>query len=155
MLSGFVVGVGGALYGHYFVTFSPFDFYFDITFLTIAMLVVGGMRSVTGAVLGTYFLTIINEAFRRWEVNGLGGVTPPSGTANLVLAFVLLVTLILRPRGITGGKEVPWPSEWRLPRWRRPSLAELRAAVLRTATESAAPVPEGAPGAEASPDRLR
>ena len=33
VLSGFVVGVGGALYGHYFVTFGPDDFYFNITFL--------------------------------------------------------------------------------------------------------------------------
>ena len=52
VLSGFVVGVAGALYGHFFVTFSPFDFYFDITFLTIVMLIVGGMTSVTGAVVG-------------------------------------------------------------------------------------------------------
>jgi hypothetical protein len=50
--------------------------------------------------------------FRRWEVNGLAGVTPPSGTANLVLAGVLLVTLILRPKGLTGGKEIPWPGDW-------------------------------------------
>jgi branched-chain amino acid transport system permease protein len=112
VLSGFVVGAAGALYGHYIVTFSPDQFYFDITFLTIAMLVVGGMTSVTGAVIGCYLLTIVNEVFRRWEVNGLAGVTPPSGTANLVLAGVLLVTLILRPKGLTGGKEIPWPGEW-------------------------------------------
>jgi branched-chain amino acid transport system permease protein len=112
VLSGFVVGAAGALYGHYIVTFSPDQFYFDITFLTIAMLVVGGMTSVTGAVIGCYLLTIVNEVFRRWEVNGLAGVTPPSGTANLVLAGVLLVTLILRPKGLTGGKEILWPGEW-------------------------------------------
>jgi branched-chain amino acid transport system permease protein len=112
VLSGFVVGAAGALYGHYIVTFSPDQFYFDTTFLTIAMLVVGGMTSVTGAVVGCYLLTIVNEVFRRWEVNGLAGVTPPSGTANLVLAGVLLVTLILRPKGLTGGKEVPWPGDW-------------------------------------------
>ena len=114
VLSGFVVGVAGALYGHYFVTFSPFDFYFGLTFLTVAMLVVGGMTSVTGAVVGCYLLTVVNELFRRWEVNGLASVTPPSGTANLVLAFVLLAALILRPKGITGGKEIPWPGDWRL-----------------------------------------
>jgi branched-chain amino acid transport system permease protein len=84
------------------------------------MLVVGGMTSVTGAVVGCYFITFIYEAFRRWEVNGLGGATPPAGTANLVLALMLLLTLILRPKGLTGGKEVPWPTEWRLPR--RPTL---------------------------------
>ena len=119
-LSGFVVGVAGALYGHYFVTFGPDDFFFNqgfnIVLLTIAMLVVGGMTSVTGAVVGCYFITVIYEAFRRWEVNGLGGVTPPSGTANFVLAVILVVTLVLRPKGITGGREIPWPGDWSLRR---------------------------------------
>lgn len=124
-LSGFVVGVAGALYGHFFVTFSPLDFYFDITFLTIVMLIVGGMTSVTGAVVGVYFITFVRELFRRWEVDGFAGVTPPSGTANLVLAAVLLVTLILRPKGITGGKEIGWPGDWRF--------------VRRRSTEAAAP----------------
>ena len=119
VVSGFVCGVAGALYGHFFVTFSPFDFYFDITFLTIVMLIVGGMTSVTGAVVGVFFITFINELFRRWEVDGFAGVTPPSGTASLVLAVVLLVTLILRPKGITAGKEIPWPGDWKL---RRPRL---------------------------------
>src|SRR5581483_2526211 len=131
-LSGFVVGVAGALYGHYFGgTFGPDDFFFNsgfnIVLLSVAMLVVGGMTSVTGAVAGCYLVTIVYETFRRWEVNGLG-VTPPSGTANLVLALVLLVTLILRPKGITGGREIAWPTEWRLPR--RPAL-ERRALLAR------------------------
>ena len=137
VLSGFVAGVAGALYGHYFVTFSPFDFYFDITFLTLAMLVVGGMTSVTGAVVGCYFLTVVSELFRRWEINGFADVTPPSGTANLVLAFVLLVALVLRTKGITGGKEIPWPGEWRLP--------------ARRGRRSGTPVPEHVPSAGAAP----
>jgi branched-chain amino acid transport system permease protein len=120
-ISGFVVGVAGALYGHYFGgTFGPDDFYFNngfnIVLLTIAMLVVGGMTSVTGAVVGCYFVTIIYEGFRRWEVNGIAGVTPPAGTSNFALAAALLLTLILRPKGITGGKEIPWPTDWHLPR---------------------------------------
>lgn len=148
VLSGFVVGVGGALYGHYFVTFSPFDFYFDITFLTIAMLVVGGMTSVTGAVAGCYLLTVVNELFRRWEVNGLGSVQPPSGTANLVVAFVLLGALILRPKGITGGKEIAWPGDWRLPR--RPQLLVPSLPGLRPA-KPVAPAAEGPAGTKTAP----
>jgi branched-chain amino acid transport system permease protein len=65
-LSGFVCGIVGALYGHYFITFSYLDFYFDLTFLTIAMLVVGGMGSVSGAVVGTSFLTVIYVFFQRF-----------------------------------------------------------------------------------------
>ena len=144
-ISGFVVGVAGALYGHYFGgTFGPDDFYFNngfnIVLLTIAMLVVGGMTSVTGAVVGCYFVTIIYEGFRRWEVNGIAGVTPPAGTSNFALAAALLLTLILRPKGITGGKEIPWPTDWHLPR--RPKGP--RAAEAAPAPE---PLPEAGPAA--------
>ena len=77
------------------------------------MLVVGGMTSVTGAVVGCYFVTIIYDVLPP-----LGGRRlrrhchdRPSGTANLVLAAALLVVLILRPNGLTGGKEMPWPTD--------------------------------------------
>jgi branched-chain amino acid transport system permease protein len=150
-LSGFVVGVGGALYGHYFGgTFGPDDFFFNngfnIVLLTIAMLVVGGMTSVTGAVVGCYFVTVVFELFRRWEVNGLG-VTPPPGTANLVLAFMLITTLFLRPKGITGGREIPWPTEWRLPR--RPTRGpSLRARFSGTQAANEAPASAETPATE-------
>lgn len=144
VVSGFVSGAAGALYGHFFVTFSPFDFYFDITFLTIVMLIVGGMTSVTGAVVGVFFITFVNELFRRWEVDGFAGVTPPSGTASLVLAVVLLVTLILRPKGITAGKEIPWPGDWKL---RRPRLRGAEASV-----EAPPAAPESPPGAATPTD---
>jgi branched-chain amino acid transport system permease protein len=114
-LSGFVCGLAGALYGHYFITFSYLDFYVDLTFLTIAMLVVGGMGSVSGAVTGTCFLTVIYVFFQRFEVNGISGTTVPSGTADVVMALALLVALILRPKGLTAGKEIPWPGDWRWP----------------------------------------
>jgi branched-chain amino acid transport system permease protein len=116
-LAGFVAGVAGALYGHYFVTFSPGDFYFntngiDLVILPIAMLVVGGMTSVTGAVVGCYFVTIIYTAFNRFEVNGLFDVKAPSGTSNLALAVILLLVLMLRPKGISAGNEISWPGDW-------------------------------------------
>ena len=112
-LSGFVCGIIGALYGHYFITFSYLDFYFDLTFLTIAMLVVGGLGSVSGAVVGTSFLTVIYVFFQRFEVNGIAGSTVPSGTADVVMAVALLIALILRPKGLTAGREIPWPGDWR------------------------------------------
>jgi branched-chain amino acid transport system permease protein len=143
-LSGFVVGIAGALYGHFYVTFAPGDFYFNITFLTIAMLVVGGMTSVTGAVVGVYFIMFVRELFRRWEVDGFAGVTPPSGTANLVLAAVLLVTLILRPKGITAGREIRWPGDWSMPRVLRRRTAEAAQPATKpeTAVETPAPPAE-------------
>ncbi len=76
------------------------------------MLIVGGMTSVPAPSSGCSSSRSSTSCFRRWEVDGFAGVTPPSGTANLVLAVVLLVTLILRPKGITAGKEIPWPGDW-------------------------------------------
>ena len=125
-------GVAGALYGHYFITFSYLDFYFDLTFLTIAMLVVGGMASVSGAVAGTCFLTVIYVFFQRFEVNGISGTTVPSGTADVVMALALLVALILRPKGLTGGREIPWPGDWR---WLRGMRERAPAAEAPSAAE--------------------
>ena len=45
----FFAGVGGSLYGHYLGSFSPASFYFAYTFALISMLVIGGMRSLSGA----------------------------------------------------------------------------------------------------------
>jgi branched-chain amino acid transport system permease protein len=122
ILSAFVAGAAGALYGHWFVTFSPGDFYIntngiDLVILPIAMLVIGGMGSVTGAVAGCYFVTVVYTFFNRWEVDGFGGTlsSAPSGTANLVLAVTFLGVLILRPRGLSRGRELAWPTDWRLP----------------------------------------
>jgi branched-chain amino acid transport system permease protein len=144
ILSGFVAGAAGVLYAHWFVTFSPGDFYIntngiDLVILPIAMLVIGGMGSVTGAVAGCYFVTIVYTFFNRWEVDGFGGTvrTVPSGTANLALAATFLVVLILRPRGLSRGRELSWPLDWRLPRTR--------------GSRRVAPLAGGAPGTATDP----
>jgi branched-chain amino acid transport system permease protein len=124
VIAGVICGVAGALYAHYFSGFAAADFYFELTFIVVAMLVVGGMQSVAGAVVGTYFLTIIYLTARRAEVDGALGIEWPSGTANLLVAIALLLALILRPSGITGGREVPWPGAL----WRRKGAVAASAA---------------------------
>jgi branched-chain amino acid transport system permease protein len=102
-LSAFVVGAGGGLYIHFLGIGSPETFYLGITFMTLAMLVVGGMNSLWGAVLGTLVVIVIGELLLRIEL--------ASGALNLRevgLALVMLAILILRPRGITRGQEFKW-----------------------------------------------
>src|SRR5690349_18000055 len=67
VISAFFTAVAGALWAHFLTSFSPKAFYFDITFRVITMLVVGGMGSVTGSVIGPITITIISEALRRFE----------------------------------------------------------------------------------------
>jgi branched-chain amino acid transport system permease protein len=149
VVSAAVFGVVGALYAQYFNGFAPNDFYFALTFLIVAMLVVGGMHSVTGAVVGTYFLSVIYLVARRAEADGVFGLELPSSTANLLMAVALLLALILRPNGLTGGREVPLP---RFLRPSRPKPAQANGAQPVPAGEGAATAPAatGAGGASQS-----
>jgi len=117
VLSAFVMGVGGALYGHYIIAFSAGEFYFAATFNIVLMLVIGGMTSVSGAVVGVVFITVLKEALRRFETGPLAGEYP--GFTELLLAAILLLVLVWRPRGLTAGHEIPWPGDWNLRRLRR------------------------------------
>jgi branched-chain amino acid transport system permease protein len=148
VIAGVICGVAGALYAHYFSGFAAADFYFELTFIVIAMLVVGGMQSVAGAVVGTYFLSVVYLAARRAEVDGALGIEWPSGTANLLLAIALLLALILRPSGITAGREVPWPGALR----RRGPVAASAAGTVPEEVKEALTAGPSAPEA-ASPSR--
>jgi branched-chain amino acid transport system permease protein len=111
VLSGAIVGVSGALWAGFLGTITPGVFFIgtgsgvgNVTFITIAMLVVGGINSMSGAVIGTVFVSGISEALRELEkTSGIRNIT------EIALALILLLTLILRPKGITGGREIHWP----------------------------------------------
>jgi len=83
-------------------------FYLDLTFITLAMLVVGGMRSMYGAVAGVITLSALTEILRQFERGitiGSIQIVMPSGFQEALLGLVMLVTLVKFPRGVTGGKE--------------------------------------------------
>jgi branched-chain amino acid transport system permease protein len=111
-LSCFFAGVGGALYGQFLGTFNADAFYLDISFLIVAMLVIGGRNSLSGAVVGAVFVVVVQELLRRLEDGPhIGAIHIPSrpGLAATGLALIMLLVLILRPGGLTGGREVLWP----------------------------------------------
>jgi branched-chain amino acid transport system permease protein len=112
ILSAFVAGVAGALWAHFITSFSPLAFYLTYTFLIITMLIIGGAGSVTGAVVGTVLVTGIFEGLRGIEnAINLGNLFPftVSGLTEVCLAIALILILIFRPAGITGGQEFRWP----------------------------------------------
>jgi branched-chain amino acid transport system permease protein len=67
MVGAFFAGVGGSLYGHYLGSFSPASFYMAYTFSLISMLVIGGMQSLTGAMIGVIAVTLTSEVLRNLE----------------------------------------------------------------------------------------
>ena len=108
VLSAFVVGIGGALYGQYLGSFSPAAFYLPLTFTTVAMLVIGGVTSLAGAVFGSIFVATISELLRRTEEQ-----VHVTALSQIGLAVVMLLVLTLRPGGLTGGAEVRMPGSLR------------------------------------------
>ncbi|MFC3228403.1 branched-chain amino acid ABC transporter permease [Marinibaculum pumilum] len=116
VLSAFVTGIAGVLHAHYLGTIQIDNYFLNITLMTLAMLVVGGRNSLAGAVAGVAVVTIVVEVFRQLE-NGVavGGleVALPNGVQQLALAGVMLLILTLRPAGLLGRWEVPWPARGR------------------------------------------
>ena len=126
-LSGALAGFAGGLYVH-LQPLQAGNLSLDLTFITLAMLVVGGSGSLLGAVVGTLVLNGIYSFFSAATntVDVLGWhLTVPSGTAEIVLGVLMAVVLILRPAGLTGGRE------FSLPRRRRP-VADLEKARATT-----------------------
>lgn len=108
-LSGAVMGMAGVLQAHFVGTVSTDSFFLDLTFITLAMLIVGGMRSLAGAVVGVVVVQSITEVFRQLEsgVTVAGAqIALPSGVQELVLASAMLLILIYRRDGLMGGREL-------------------------------------------------
>lgn len=109
VLSAVIVALGGMLFAHFLGTVTANTFYLDMTFITLAMLVVGGMHSLTGAVAGTVALSVIIEIFRSIErgVSVLGQqIALPPGLQEIAVALILLGILLFRPKGIVGDHEL-------------------------------------------------
>jgi branched-chain amino acid transport system permease protein len=139
-ISAMLCAVGGALAVHQSGTLSPKTFYFAASVTTITMLVVGGARSVLGAVVGTLAVATVNELLRNLEegasVLGLFSIGETPGLAAIGLGLILLVTMVVLPDGLTGGREAGEIGALR--RWLPPGLLPTSSA----AAERARPLPE-------------
>ena len=102
VVGAFFAAVAGSLYAHFITSFSPTVFYFDLTFRVITMLVIGGMGSVSGSVLGAIAIVGLTEALRRVE-----DATLLYGLSQIVLAVIFIVVITVRREGLLGQREVP------------------------------------------------
>lgn len=112
VVSGAMMGVGGSMYAHWLGAFGPGDFYIDLTRLITVMLIIGGLRSVSGAVVGSVVMSVVVVVLNRWEAGqsvGFVSIPVPTGFSNLLLSLVLVLILLRRPDGITRSRELSWP----------------------------------------------
>ncbi|MBI2818396.1 MAG: branched-chain amino acid ABC transporter permease [Acidobacteria bacterium] len=91
VISSMFAGVAGSLFGHFTMYLHPNSFLFITSFYVIIMIVVGGLGSIEGAVLGAVLITVVLEVFREF------------GAFRLVNFSILLVLIMLyRPQGLLG-----------------------------------------------------
>jgi branched-chain amino acid transport system permease protein len=112
-LSGALAGFAGALLVHQLGSITTDQVYLELTFLTLAMLVVGGLTSLWGAVVGALAISGLDSFLSQAEqgIHVLGfKLDLPSGMQLVVLGAIMALVLILRPSGLTGGREarLPW-----------------------------------------------
>jgi branched-chain amino acid transport system permease protein len=109
-LSGALAGLAGGLYVHQLGLIAPDLTYLDLTFVTLAMLVFGGVASLWGAVLGALAISALNSFLGDAENTVHVGfrLTLPTGTRLVTIGAVMALVIILRPSGLTGGREFGW-----------------------------------------------
>lgn len=117
LISAFFSGVAGGLLAHLITTISPTLFTFFLTFNLLIIIVVGGLGSTTGAVIGAALFTWGGEALRIVERPmdfGLFKVPGIPGMRMVIFSIILMLVIIFARRGIMGRAEFNW--DWLLTR---------------------------------------
>jgi branched-chain amino acid transport system permease protein len=157
VLSAAIMGAGGALWAQAFSAFGPDEFFFDSTFALLAMLVIGGRASVTGAVVGAAIVTLVEDTLGQIEQGGrVIGVSIPHipGLVRFSIALLIILSLVFRPQGLLGR----WEADDVLRRiWVRLRHPRTTSADLAPASGGVPEVAVGAavgasPAADASPE---
>ena len=108
VLSGALAGFAGGLYVH-LLPVNTESVYLDLTFITLAMLVIGGATSLWGAVVGALVVSAVDSFLAEAEsgIHVFGqSLDLPAGTRIVVVGALMALVLILRPAGLTGGREL-------------------------------------------------
>jgi branched-chain amino acid transport system permease protein len=95
-VAGALAGAGGELYGLYFTTIT-WDHGLRLTLIAFTAVVLGGIESLVGAVLGAMIIGI-TESF----VNGFTWYSPGSEWSLSVVLSIMIMLLALRPQGLLG-----------------------------------------------------
>lgn len=115
-ISGALAGLAGGLLVHLVGSITTNQVFLDLTFITLAMVVIGGIGSLWGAVIGALFVAGLNsllaEAERGMTLISID-VALPNGTRLVALGVIMVLILLFKPDGLTGGRELTWPFERR------------------------------------------
>ena len=97
VLSAGFAGLAGVLYAHFLTFIAPASFGFSFSVELIVMVVLGGMTSVLGSILGAFFLTVLPEFLRAFE-----------SVEILLFGVILVACMMFLPDGLAGGLGRLW-----------------------------------------------
>ncbi|PKN43253.1 MAG: branched-chain amino acid ABC transporter permease [Deltaproteobacteria bacterium HGW-Deltaproteobacteria-18] len=97
VLSAAFSGIAGVLYAHYLTFIAPSSFGFMFSVELIVMVVLGGMISVPGAIVGAFFITVLPEFLRAFE-----------NIEVLLFGGILILCMMFLPDGMAGGWNRLW-----------------------------------------------
>ncbi|MEW6546935.1 MAG: branched-chain amino acid ABC transporter permease [Bacillota bacterium] len=118
-ISSFFAGVGGALTGHFTMYLHPDVFNYLKTVESVTMVILGGLGSLTGSLLGACAITALPEVFRNAGtlLHSLGYAAASQWVRSawmVMYSLLLVLMMLLRPRGLLGGWEMSW--QWAVAR---------------------------------------
>jgi branched-chain amino acid transport system permease protein len=131
LTSAFIAGIAGALYAHYFGVVAPSVMGLAPMALFVSMLVVGGLGTFAGPMVGTAVIMIVSEYLRDYQEARL-----------IILGLILLLTIVIAPRGLVPALQDGWA---RVQRWMSEDETTERAEEAATSREPEAREPSDAP----------
>ena len=90
-ISGFVAGIAGSIFASKQANVSPDSFDFVISVMVLAMVVLGGLGSLWGAVLGALILSLLPEVLRGFNIYRM-----------LLFGLAMILMMLWRPQGLIG-----------------------------------------------------
>ena len=94
VVSSALAGIAGGLFAHYLMYINVRSFSFLKSFEIIIMIVIGGLGSITGSVLGAVLFISLTEGLREFAQYRM-----------ILFSLLLIILMIVRPQGILGHKE--------------------------------------------------
>lgn len=89
VVSAFFTGIAGGLYAYWVGYVSPNDFNIMTSFILLAMIVVGGLASIRGAIVGAVLLTLIPHFADAYV-----------GVTSLIIGLAVISVILFRPSGL-------------------------------------------------------
>lgn len=97
VVGAFFAGVAGGLYAHFTKAIRPFEFSFFLTFQIVVMLILGGMGTTAGPIVGAVSLLTLRYALKPLEEH-----LKIYGLIEIIYAVLLIVVMLFKPEGLVG-----------------------------------------------------